>query len=72
MVLAHLTLVWISPTRPVRLYGEDPLRIQDLLHGEDPQGYQDLLTEKNRLPFVSSLVDHGSCISLCFEDLAYV
>ena len=31
VVLAHLTLVWISPTRPVRLYGEDPLRIQDLL-----------------------------------------
>ena len=24
VVLAHLTLVWISPTRPVRLYGEDP------------------------------------------------
>ena len=27
--------------------------------------HQDLLTEKNRLPFVSSFVDRGSCISLC-------
>jgi hypothetical protein len=32
---------------------------------------QDLLTEKNLL-LVSSFVDRGSCISLCFEDLAHV
>ena len=43
------------------LYGKIPLRIQDLL------------TEKNRLPFVSSLVDRGSRILLyVFEDLAHV
>ena len=34
-------------------------------HGKIPLWIQDLLTEKNRLPLVSSVVDFGSFISLC-------
>ena len=50
------------------LFGEDPPSGFKTPHGKTPQ---DLLTEKNLL-LVSSVVDHGSCISLCFEDLAHV
>ena len=44
------------------------------LDSRPPLGWphQDLLTEKNRLPYVSSLVDRGSCISFVFLDLAHV
>ena len=34
-------------------------------HGKISSWIQELLTEKNRLPLVSSFVDFASCISLC-------
>ena len=34
--------------------------------------HQDLLTEKNRLPYVSSLVGFGPCDLYVYSDLAYV
>ena len=54
----------------MRLYGEDPLRIQDLLHGEDPQGYQDLLTEKTI--FVSPVLTLDHVSQPCIANLVLV